>query len=413
LKIAVWHNLNSGGAKRALYHHVKGLLERGHQIEAWCPDSIDQDYLPLNKLIKEHIIPIKTNNHLFNRARRRILGPISRINERISNIKQHCLECAEQINNGGFDILLANSSSDFHMSFVGLYIKIPNIIYFQEPYRRLYEALPTLPWIAPDINSMGLFHPIDTLREISRLLKESMNTYALRIQVREELKAAKSYNRILVNSYFSRESVLRAYGLNSWVCYLGVDQNLFHQGNRLKQNYVVGMGGVQHTKGIDRAIKAVAAIPKNKRPKFIWIANRSSEDYEDEMRKLAASLQVDLNFRIRIPDHELQDLLSCAAVMLYTPRLEPFGLAPLEANACCTAVIGIAEGGIRETIQTGENGTLINNENPQEFEKAILSFTENLDYATEFGIKACKHVRKIWGAERAIGRLEKYLKETV
>jgi hypothetical protein len=30
MKIAVWHNLGSGGGKRALYDHVVGLLARGH-----------------------------------------------------------------------------------------------------------------------------------------------------------------------------------------------------------------------------------------------------------------------------------------------------------------------------------------------------------------------------------------------
>jgi len=33
LKIAVWHNLPSGGGKRALYQHVKGLVDRGHDLE--------------------------------------------------------------------------------------------------------------------------------------------------------------------------------------------------------------------------------------------------------------------------------------------------------------------------------------------------------------------------------------------
>jgi hypothetical protein len=30
MKIAVWQNLPSGGGKRALYYHVRGLVELGH-----------------------------------------------------------------------------------------------------------------------------------------------------------------------------------------------------------------------------------------------------------------------------------------------------------------------------------------------------------------------------------------------
>ena len=37
MRIAVWHNLLSGGAKRALHDHVRGLVMRGHHVESWSP----------------------------------------------------------------------------------------------------------------------------------------------------------------------------------------------------------------------------------------------------------------------------------------------------------------------------------------------------------------------------------------
>ena len=58
MRIAVWHNLPSGGGKRALYYHVRGLVERGHSVEAWCPSTSDRNYLPLSELITEHVLPI-------------------------------------------------------------------------------------------------------------------------------------------------------------------------------------------------------------------------------------------------------------------------------------------------------------------------------------------------------------------
>jgi hypothetical protein len=58
VKIAVWHNLPSGGGKRALYDHVTGLLARGHTVESWCPPTADQDFLPLGTLVVEHVVPL-------------------------------------------------------------------------------------------------------------------------------------------------------------------------------------------------------------------------------------------------------------------------------------------------------------------------------------------------------------------
>lgn len=54
MKIAVWHNLPSVGGNRALCGHVKGLVERGHTVESWCPPSVDQTYLPLSEWSREH-----------------------------------------------------------------------------------------------------------------------------------------------------------------------------------------------------------------------------------------------------------------------------------------------------------------------------------------------------------------------
>ena len=59
LRIAVWHNLSSGGAKRVLHDQVRGLAAGGHYVEAWCPPTADQSFLPLSSLIKEHIVPLR------------------------------------------------------------------------------------------------------------------------------------------------------------------------------------------------------------------------------------------------------------------------------------------------------------------------------------------------------------------
>ena len=58
MKIAVWHNLPSGGGKRALYDHVSGLVARGHEVEVWAPPTAHREYLPLGRIVREHIVPL-------------------------------------------------------------------------------------------------------------------------------------------------------------------------------------------------------------------------------------------------------------------------------------------------------------------------------------------------------------------
>ena len=84
LRIAVYHNLPTGGGKRALYNHVKALKEKGHFLEAWTTD-LDNNFLPLSNLIKEHHIPLKTE---FEKSYN-IKSPIRKINRQREILKKH------------------------------------------------------------------------------------------------------------------------------------------------------------------------------------------------------------------------------------------------------------------------------------------------------------------------------------
>jgi glycosyltransferase involved in cell wall biosynthesis len=124
---------------------------------------------------------------------------------------------------------------------------------------------------------------------------------------------------------------------------------------------------------------------------------------------LAHEVQVDFENRILVSDQELQAAMAEAACFLYTSHLEPFGLTPLEANACGTAVVAIAEGGVRETIIPGINGWLAADNNSIELAELIMKFTTNLNHAEKVGAQAREHVIKYWSTTSAIDRLEQQL----
>ena len=236
-----------------------------------------------------------------------------------------------------------------------------------------------------------------------------MNVQTLRVQARKELENAQAFNLILVNSLFSRESVQRAYGLDSKVCYLGVDSTLFEPLHLPRKNIVVGLGGIAPGKGLDRAVRAIGSITEIERPSLVWVGNFSDPNYLSEIQKLASSLEVDFVQKVRISDRELVVLLNQASVMIYTSILEPFGFAPLEANACGTPVVAIAEGGIRETVRDGINGFLINDNNPIEIGQAISKLLNNPNLAREIGESARNIVVEKWSLENAINNIENVL----
>ena len=400
MRIAVWYYLASGGARRALHQYVKGLTQRGHQIEAWCPPTADRSFLPLTDFIEEHVVPLNT---VFKISRNPLAQPFrDRLYTEAQHdaLVEHCSQCAKQINRGKFDLLFAHPSSWFFVPPIGRFISIPKILYLQEPNRLLYEAIPELPWSAPDLPSDFYLSP----RKLRRWIADALRVDGLRLQVREEKRSALSYDLILVNSYFSRESVMRAYGLSSTFARLGIDTDLFRPQGLVRDNSIVGLGSLTFTKGIDTAIETVAKLP-TPRPTLIWISNFGNDDYQRDLQQLAAKLGVELEIKRRIADEEVVRVLNSAKALLYTSRLEPFGYAPLEANACGTPVVAVAEGGVRETVIDGLNGFLADR-NPEALAQALLRLITDPHLADKMGTRAITYVRENWSLDRSIDTLE-------
>ena len=193
----------------------------------------------------------------FERPSRRAIRAAKTIQRQFAAMDDHCRRCALQIAEGGFDLLFANACMFFRVPLIARHLAIPNVLYLQEPFRELYEAGPGLVWAAAP-RSRPSANPVATGMY---LIKDAIKTHARRVQVREERAGAASFQTILVNSLFSRESLLRAYGFESKVCYLGVDNSLFSPTGEPKERFVIGLGGLHFNKGVDRAVRALAEIP--------------------------------------------------------------------------------------------------------------------------------------------------------
>jgi glycosyltransferase involved in cell wall biosynthesis len=400
LRIAVWHNLPSGGAKRALWQAIEGLLKLGHHIEAWCPSTADQKYLPLGGLCQEHILPVTLPADKRSLPLMGWLADSRTMQARIAAMREHCRESAGQINAGGFDILLANSCRSFTVPSIARYIKIPKAMIIGEPSRRMFEALPEFIWAAPVPRSD------QQTTSMSKLFRTTLKLASVRLEMREEIENAKHFDRLLTFSRFAREGIARAYGIDAGVWYCGIDTGQFHPTDEARGNYVIGLGAVHHHKGVDRAIRAVGMIAAPQRPKLIWVGNDSHASTTRAYQDLAKSLGVDFEIKVMVPDQELISLLRRAAVMLYTSRLEPFGLAPLEANACGTPVVAIAEGGVRESIVPGENGLLADDARPETVAAVLRGLLENPARLAELRQKCRAAVEARWSMAGGVERLE-------
>ena len=408
MRIAVWHNLPSGGAKRALYSHVRGLGARGHTVESWCPPTADQTYLPLNELIPEHVVPAEPYTNGWRRKVGDILALRTYNMRRITELDEYARRCAEEINRRDFDLLFANTSLDMAVSSIGRYVRIPSVLYLQEPSRWLYEAQPSLIWVG---DQQSADQSPWTPAALYGSLRAALWLRGFRFQARAEWLNMRGFRTILVNSHFSRETVLRTYGLDAKVCYLGVNTEKFVRQPVPKEDYVVGVGAIARRKNVRLVIEALAQL-KSPRPRLLWIGDMVEPEYLTELNQLASASDVDFTPLVRLDDDALIDALSGALMMVYTPRLEPFGFAPLEANACGLPVVAVAEGGVRETIQDGVNGMLVEHD-PQAVADAIEYLRTHPDEAVRMGQKGRQLVAERWSVKAAVDRLEQNLQKVL
>lgn len=407
MKIAVWHNLHSGGGSRALQYHIQGLVSAGHEVEIWADAPDANGFMKLPASVKLHHVPLK-----YMEAKPSLKGKLNSLffkkDSNMISMEKHCQQCANEINYGGFDVLFANSCHYYGVPFIGQFLSMPKILYLGEPNRYLYEAMPEQIWEAPVQNLSKL-----SVKFWVYLFSDTWRANKFRVYVREERKNFKAFDKVLVNSYFSMESCKRAYGLPSEVCYLGIDETLFKPvKSSPTKPYIVGLGGFYAHKNPELAINAIGQLEKGNRPKLLWVGNMVDDEYWDEMVAFARSLDVVLEVRKMVTDAQLIELLSGAVCMIYSSNLEPFGFAPLEANACGTPVIAVAEGGVRETIIHGKNGFLAN-PNPQEIAHYIQQLNENQELRQEMISFAINNVQQNWSLAQCSERINAAIKSVV
>jgi glycosyltransferase involved in cell wall biosynthesis len=406
MKIAVWHNLPSGGGARALNNHLLGLLSRGHTVEVWSNDPTANGFIRLPDNVRLHTIPLADNTELT--FQENIQSFFFQKDSNTKAMEAHCQVCANEINAGSFDALFIGNCKRYAAPFISRYAKIPTILYHGEPLRYLYEAQPYTPWYPP-----GGFK-IQWLRRSywQLFFKDLWYERRMRVQLREERLNIEAVDKLLVNSIFSSESCARAYNRAGEVCYLGINTGIFKPVKKVPSSpYIVGLGNLFFNKNPLLAVEAVGEISEAKRPTLIWVSNMKDELLYAEVTRLAEVKNVCFEVKEMISDEELVLLLSNAICMLYTSRLEPFGFAPLEANACQTPVVAVAQGGVRETVIDGKNGFLCIPQAKNLAERIEL-LIDNPELQAEMGTAALHNVQQNWTLGAATDRIEAALLTT-
>jgi glycosyltransferase involved in cell wall biosynthesis len=134
-------------------------------------------------------------------------------------------------------------------------------------------------------------------------------------------------------------------------------------------------------KGQEFLFRALPEIKKrSSRPVKLLLAGTGT--YEDEYRRLVKELGIEnevvfLGFRRDAPD-----LMKAADLVVHPATAEAFGLVITEALYLGTPVVASRVGGIPEIVDDGQDGLLVESENPQTLAEAIVRLMEDNDLRT-------------------------------
>lgn len=194
-----------------------------------------------------------------------------------------------------------------------------------------------------------------------------------------DYRAAQRPDVVVANSSYVQQEIVKYYGRKSQIIWPNVDvvkittlakKKLKAQKDTKPEGYII-YGRQVSWKRMDIAVQA--AIQAKRQLTVIGFGPENAN-----LQKLAG----DSEYVTFLPRYEgLEEIVEhvMKAKAFLFPSLEPFGIAPVEALAVGTPVIGLAKGGALDIVEDGVNGVLFDEQSAESLVEAIYRF-ESLEF---------------------------------
>ena len=202
------------------------------------------------------------------------------------------------------------------------------------------------------------FGPGQVGRSRSRLLRPVMAAMA-----RWDAGTASRVDRFLANSQYVAGRIERYYNRQSTVVYPPVDTTFYNPGTARDGGSTAGflvVSALVPYKRVDVAIVACQRAGVR-----LTVVGRGPE--LQRLQRLGGKNVTFCGWR---SDEEVRQLYRESTAVLL-PGVEDFGMVPVEAQACGTPVVALAEGGAAETILDGVTGVLVKDGSAEGFAEGV------------------------------------------
>ncbi len=202
----------------------------------------------------------------------------------------------------------------------------------------------------------------------------------------------------------------------SFATRIGVNLEEFENTNAFPNSspYILAIGRFTHVKGFDILIKAFHTLNLEKPDVDLVIVGDGSEIGRCQELAHNLSIKEKITFWGAADRKEVVQLLNGCEFLVVPSRQESFGLVSLEAMAAGKAVVATNVRGVSEVVRDGENGLLVEPENPDAFSKAMLLLLEDSNFRGHMGSRGRKLVEECYSWGRVVSEyVEAYEKAII
>ncbi|PIZ61229.1 hypothetical protein COY20_00660 [Candidatus Shapirobacteria bacterium CG_4_10_14_0_2_um_filter_40_12] len=307
MKIAIFHNLKSGGGLNLLNSLANSFMKKGIEVNIFTHQKNK-----LKKTSNSFSFPIEEPTNTINH----LIRAIFTLNKSEKNISKIIIQKK-------FDYIFVFPCNITQTPHILRFLpKDKTFYFFQEPKREFYEK-----------TSFDYYTP---KRFLSRLIR-----YPEKIIDQINCKAC---THIISNSKFSQTNLKNIYKKDSFVIYPGMKSIKPYKISIKNNHKFLSFGLLTMLKGHHISAQMV--------PNVDICGQESNENIQKYIPK-------NVSIKTNIKEKDVKNIYKKYSFFLANQINEPFGLTTLEATSNNCYVLGKNEGGTPEIIKNGFNGTLL------------------------------------------------------
>lgn len=210
--------------------------------------------------------------------------------------------------------------------------------------------------------------------------------------------ALRAMDLVIANSENVRNRLRRYLGIDATVVPPPIDTARFRW--RGQEDFYLSTARLEDFKRVDVIVEAFRRMPRQR----LVVASGGSQ--EAALRASARGC-ANIHFTSWLDAPALADLVGRCRATIYLPQDEDFGMSPVESLAAGKPVIGVAEGGLLETLRDNETGVLLP---PGAGTDALAAAVARLDGAAAAAMRpACESRAQDFSVERFVARMRAVL----